>query len=94
MKERLRYEGGRTGLTPYKADEACGVKNTASRKYLTRDHLGYYPSFEAFEKMVKDANLYGNPNGRAKFYCEIGMTDVWREPWREPPVRGPERLKD
>ena len=110
MKEWLRYEWDRTGLPLYKADEACGVKNAASRKYLTKDHLWYYPPVEAFEKMVRYANQYGNPNGRpyfsidksrpltgtewkrmrAKFYCEIGVTNVWREP----PVRGPERLKN
>ena len=27
---------------------------------------------------------------RAKFHCDVGITNVWREP----PVRGEERLKD
>lgn len=39
MKEWLRYEWMRTGLPLYKANEACGVKNAASRKYLRMDHL-------------------------------------------------------
>ena len=44
MQEWLRYEWERTGLPLYKANEATGTKNVATRKYLTKDHLWYYPT--------------------------------------------------
>lgn len=109
MQEWLRYEWERSGLPFYKANEACGVKNAATRKYLTKDYLWYYPPVEAFEQLVTYANEHGRPEGkpyfsidgkrpltgsewacmRSKFYCKVGVTNVWREP----PVRGQERLK-
>ena len=109
MQQWLRYEWERTGLPLYKTNEACGVRNAATRKYFTKDHLWYYPPPEAFEKIVEYANRYGSEDGkpyfsldgqkpiagkewtklRSKFYCENGITNVWREP----AVRGSERLK-
>ena len=35
MKEWLRYEWGRTGIPFSKTNEACGVKDAATRKYFT-----------------------------------------------------------
>lgn len=32
-----------------KANEACGVKNAASRKYLAKDHLWYCPPAKEFQ---------------------------------------------
>jgi site-specific DNA-methyltransferase (adenine-specific) len=110
MKEWLRHEWVRSGLPLYRTNEACGVKNAATRKYLTRCHLWYYPPVEEFERLVAYANAHGDPRGRpyfsldgvrpatsaewdrmrAKFRCEAGVTNVWREP----PVRGGERLKN
>lgn len=109
MKDWLRYEWERTGLPFTKANEACGVKNAATRKYFTKDHLWYAPPADIFEKLATYANEYGKENGkpyfsvnnkealsredweklRAKFYCPIGMTNVWYES----PVNGQERLK-
>jgi hypothetical protein len=109
MKYWLRHEWLRTGLPLHKTNEACGVKNAASRKYFTLDHLWYFPPSDAFEKIVQYANQYGNTSGkpyfslsneqpltkteweqfRAKFYCPIGVTNVWDEA----PVNGQERLK-
>lgn len=109
LKEWIRKEWERTGLPLYKANEAAGVKNAATRKYLTQDHLWYFPPAEHFIKMVIYANTYGKPEGkpyfsidgkrpitgeewekfRAKFYCPIGVTNVWRVS----PTRGKERLK-
>jgi site-specific DNA-methyltransferase (adenine-specific) len=100
MQEWLRSEWQRTGLPFRFANEACGVLNAATRKYLTADHLWYYPPVEAFLKLSEYANRHGNPVGRpyfsmdgkhsvaaeewgrmrAKFRCEIGVTNVWREP--------------
>ena len=109
VKEWLRSEWTRTGLPFRLANEACGVKNAATRKYLTADHLWYYPPAEAFGGMADYANRHGDPDGapyfsadgespitrdewermRAKFYCDYGITNVWREP----PVNGGERIK-
>lgn len=109
VKEWLRSEWARTGLPFRLANEACGVKNAATRKYLTADHLWYYPPADAFGGMADYANRHGDPNGapyfsadgkapitraewermRAKFYCQYGITNVWREP----PVNGGERVK-
>jgi site-specific DNA-methyltransferase (adenine-specific) len=110
MKEWLRYEWERSGIPLNKTNEACGVKDAATRKYFTKDHLWYYPPVDAFERLVTYCNKYGNKNGypyfsidginpltskqwesmRSKFYCEAGVSNVWREP----AVRGFERLKN
>ena len=109
MKDWLRYEWERTGLPFAKTNEACGVKNAATRKYFTKDHLWYAPPADIFEKLAVYANEHGKVSGRpyfsidgekpvsreeweklrAKFYCPIGVTNVWNEP----PVNGGERLK-
>ncbi|HTN92055.1 MAG TPA: DNA methyltransferase [Sorangium sp.] len=110
LKEWLRHEWERSGLPLRHTNDACGVKNAATRKYFTRCHLWYYPPASAFEQIVAFANTHGRPEGRpyfsidgkrsltghewsslrAKFHCEIGVTNVWHEP----AVRGPERFKD
>ena len=109
MQEWLRHEWKRTGLPFRLANEACGVLNAATRKYLTADHLWYYPPVEAFAKLAEYANKHGAPVGRpyfsmdantplsgrqwaklrAKFKCDIGVTNVWREPQ----VSGAERIQ-
>ncbi len=109
MQKWLRYEWERTGIPFAKTNEVCGVKSAATRKYFTKDHLWYYPPPEAFEKIVEYANKHGNVSGkpyfslngetsltgdewsnmRAKFYFKNGITNVWREP----AVRGTERIK-
>lgn len=109
MKEWLRYEWERSGLPLYKTNEACGVKNAATRKYFTKCHLWYMPPADAFEKLAIYANTYGEASGRpyfsldgevpishdewaslrSKFYCPIGITNVWRVPQ----LRGNERIK-
>jgi site-specific DNA-methyltransferase (adenine-specific) len=110
MKEWLRYEWLRSGLPLTLTNEACGVKNAATRKYFTQCHLWYYPPPEAFEQFVRYANTHGDKRGRpyfsvdgvcpltatewaemrAKFYCEISVTNVWSEP----AMHGVERMKD
>jgi site-specific DNA-methyltransferase (adenine-specific) len=110
MKAWLRHEWERSGLPLYLTNEACGVKNAATRKYFTQCHLWYYPPIEAFEQFVAYANKHGRPEGhpyfsidgersltgqewaklRAKFSCDLGITNVWSEP----AVRGSERYKE
>lgn len=109
MQDWLRHEWKRTGLPLRTANEACGVLNAATRKYLTADHLWYYPPVEAFVKLAEYANRFGNPSGRpyfsldgeepiagevwekmrAKFTCDVGVTNVWRIPQ----VSGAERIR-
>jgi hypothetical protein len=109
MQEWLRHEWERTGLPLRLANEACGVLNAATRKYLTSDHLWYYPPVDAFVQLAAYANRLGRPEGRpyfsmdgkkpirgeqwarmrAKFRCDFGITNVWREPQ----LAGSERLQ-
>lgn len=109
LQQWLRSEWERAGLPLSKANEACGVKNAATRKYLTKDDLWYFPPPEAFEKLAAYANQFGLPEGRpyfsadgksaltaqewavlrSKFYCKVGITNVWREP----ALNGSERVK-
>ena len=109
IKEWVRNEWERSGLPLYQANAACGVKNAATRKYLTRCHRWYFPPPDAFERLSEYANRHGRPEGRpyysldgvrpatasewsrmrGKFHCAVGITNVWREP----AVRGSERLK-
>jgi hypothetical protein len=109
MKDWLRAEWERSGLPLYVTNKACGVKNAATRKYFTKDHLWYFPPPDAFVQLAAYANKHGEPTGRpyfsadghkpitgddwgrmrAKFYCDLGITNVWQEP----AVRGIERLK-
>lgn len=67
LQNWLRKEWKRTGLPFSKANEACGVKNAASRKYLTNDHLWYCPPIKEFEKIVKYANENGIELGKPYF---------------------------
>ena len=110
LKEWLRAEWVRSGIPLSRSNEACGVRNAATRKYLTQCHMWYFPPADAFEKLAAYANEHGDPAGRpyfsadgktpltggewtkmrAKFRCDVGVTNVWRHP----AVRGKERLKN
>jgi site-specific DNA-methyltransferase (adenine-specific) len=109
LRDWLRKEWARSGLPFSKTNEACGVVNAATRKYFTQDHLWYFPPPEMFEQLCAYANQHGKKTGtpyftrdgqrsltgaewgsmRAKFHCDIGISNVWREP----AVRGQERVK-
>jgi len=109
MKEWIREEWERTGIPLSKSNEACGVNNAATRKYLTKDHLFYYPPPDAFERLVTYANRQGEPEGRPYFSID-GVRPISKEQWsrmrakfhcpvgvtnvwREPPLHGKERFK-
>ena len=109
IKKWIISEWKRSGLPLYKANEACGVKNAASRKYLTSDHLWYRPPPDAFEKMVRYANQHGDQNN-APYYSLDGINPMTRAEWINyqprfacpygttnvwelPPLRGKERVK-
>lgn len=105
----LRAEWKR-GRLPYRAaNEACGVRSAATRKYLASDHLWYSPPPALFERMARYANENGHPNGRPYFSVDgrraLTAAD-WRRTrakfrcsagitnvWRHPQVSGRERLR-
>jgi site-specific DNA-methyltransferase (adenine-specific) len=109
MQEWLRYEWLRAGLPLWKTNEACGVKNAATRKYFTADHLWYFPPPEAFVALARYANAHGRPEGRPYFSADgrrplnerewLSMRAKFQCPlgvtnvWSEPAVRGQEREK-
>jgi len=110
MQQWLRQEWKRTGLPLSKTNEACGVKNAATRKYFTADHLWYFPPPELMEKLAVYANRHGKPtrhpyfslDGKVMLTAEewTRMRPRWNHThgvtnvWSEPAVRGAERLKD
>ncbi len=109
MKEWLRREWLRSGLPLTKTNEACGVKNAATRKYFTQCHLWYFPPPEMMERLSAYANHHGMPTDHPYFSLDGAKflrADAWSEMrakwhhvhgitnvWSEPPVRGSERLK-
>lgn len=80
MKEWLRSEWVRSGLPLSKTNEACGVKNAATRKYFTKCHLWYMPPAEAFEKLSLYANENGQTDGKPYFSVN-GKTPITKEEW-------------
>jgi DNA modification methylase len=109
MREWLRKEWQRSGLPLYRTNAAAGVKNAATRKWFVQDHLWYYPPPDAMELLAAYAAEHGKPTTwpyfsldgetaltaaawsqmRAKWNHQHGITNVWREP----AVRGSERIK-
>jgi len=67
LKKWLLQEWKRSGLPARKANEACGVADVATRKYLDQGHLWYSPPPEMFQKMQEYANTHGDPAGRPYF---------------------------
>lgn len=109
LQRWLYREWKRTGLPLGKANEACGVKDVAVRKYLDQKHLWYYPPPEMFTKMAEYANERGNPAGRPYFSRDgvrpmtmkewAAMRSKFRCPmgftnvWERNPLNGTERIK-
>ena len=108
MQDWLRAEWRRSGLPFRLANTACQVANAATRKYLTADHLWYYPPPEAFARIAEYANAHGKPEGRPYFSldggCPVGAEEWGKmrakfkcaagisNVWRLPHVAGKERL--
>jgi len=110
MKDWVRSEWLRTGIPLNRANNACNVKNAATRKYLTADHLWYYPPVPMFELLSDYANRHGDPIGRP-YYSADGKHPITGQEWARmrakfncriginnvwdaPPVRGQERLRN
>lgn len=109
IKDWVRHEWVRSGLSMFKANEACGVANAATRKYLTQCHLWYFPPPEAIVRMADYCNKNGTPTDRPYFSLD-GRTPLteaaWRQMrskwththgvtnvWQEPAVHGSERIR-
>ncbi|MDR2195248.1 MAG: site-specific DNA-methyltransferase [Gallionellaceae bacterium] len=109
LQRWLLREWKRTGLTLRSANEACGVKDVAVRKYLDQGHLWYFPPPEMFVKLAQFANEYGKPEGRPYFSRDgvrsmtleewASMRSVFQCPmgvtnvWERNPLSGSERVK-
>jgi len=108
-KEWLRAEWLRAGLTLNAANEACGVRNAATRKYLTQDWLWYFPPADMMAKLVTYANDNGDPGGMPYFSLDgkrpvtmkqwEGLRHPWTHQhaitnvWALPPLNGKERYR-
>jgi site-specific DNA-methyltransferase (adenine-specific) len=109
VQKWLRYEWQRARLALYRANEACGVKNAATRKYLTQDWLWYWPPGIMLGRLASYANEHGVRAGRPYFSLD-GERSVtapewdslrykWRHThgltnvWRRPALHDSERLK-
>jgi DNA methylase len=109
LKEWVRAEWLRSGLPMRFANEACGVINAATRKYLTQCHMWYFPPPDAMQGMAdycashgkRTNHPYFSLDGKSPFDCAKWgrMRSKWRHThgvtnvWNEPPVHGDERVK-
>ena len=109
LKAWLRKEWQRSGLPLYKTNEACSVKNAATRKYFTQCYLWYFPPPDKMEALAKYATTHGRPTDRPYFSLDgktpltaaswASMRSKWNHThgitnvWSEPAMRGVERIK-
>lgn len=110
LKEWLRHEWVRSGLPMSQSNQACGVANAATRKYLTQCHLWYFPPGDAVAAMAKWCTKHGKKADRPYFSLDgiapptaeawDRMRAKWKHVhgrtnvWGEPPVHGAERVKN
>lgn len=80
LKQWLLAEWKRSGLALKRANEACGVRDAATRKYLDQSHLWYFPPTEMMQKLVAYANEYGQAEGRP-YFCIQEKTPITEDEW-------------
>jgi DNA methylase len=80
LKQWLLAEWKRSGLPVRQANEACGVKDAAVRKYFDQGHLWYFPPSEAMQRLSSYANEHGWPEGRPYFSLD-GKSPVTGTEW-------------
>lgn len=109
LKEWLRYEWLRSGLPLSRTNEACGVRNAATRKYFTLDWRWYFPPPEMMERLAAYATRHGTATDVPYFSLDRETplsADQWRlmrakwnhahgitNVWHEPALLGDERLR-
>ncbi len=109
LKKWLLQEWKRSGLPFRKANDACGVADVATRKYLDQGHLWYYPPPDMFEKLQLYANEHGKLAGRpyfaldgykpttaqqwAKMRAKFHCPHGFTNVWERGALRGAERFK-
>ncbi len=82
VQQWLRHEWQRAGLPLYLANEACGVRNAATRKYLTQDWMWYWPPGEMVEKLAAYAEEHARTKSDAwPFYSLDGLAPVSAKEW-------------
>jgi site-specific DNA-methyltransferase (adenine-specific) len=109
LQEWFRGEWRRAGLTQQQANEACGVRSAASRKYLTGDAQWYFPPADMLARMIAYANERGREDGRPYFSLDgktLIDTATWESlratwnhengitnVWARNPLAGEERIR-
>ncbi len=109
IKVWLRREWQRSGLPLNRSNDACGVRNAATRKYFTQCHLWYFPPPDKMLALATYAQTHGRPTERPYFSLDgktpLNVADWQRmrakwnhthgitNVWNEPAVRGSERMK-
>lgn len=109
VQQWLREEWRRSGLPLNRSNEACGVKNAATRKYLTQDWLWYWPPGDMVAAMARYATKHGKLTKRPYFAIDgktpitadawDALRAVWNHEhgltnvWSRPPLSDSERLK-
>ena len=81
LKRWLLDEWRRTGLPLRRANDACGVRDAAVRKYFDQGHLWYFPPPAAMARLVAYANAHGDPAGRPYFALDDGAPPVTGAEW-------------
>lgn len=80
VKRWLRHEWQRAGIPLHEANAACGVRNAATRKYLTQDWMWYWPPGCMVEKLATYANDRGDDQGWP-FFSLDGNAPVTAKEW-------------
>ena len=109
LKDWIRSEWLRSGLPMNQANKACNVANAATRKYLTKCHLWYFPPGDAVVSMAAWCQKHGRRTSVPYFSIDRvspltssqweRMRSKWNHThgmtnvWQEPAVHGPERIK-
>ena len=75
----VKLVAGTNDLQAY-AFNSAGVRNAATRKYLTHDWLWYWPPGEMTERLAAYANAHGRPSGWP-YYSLDGERPVTAQEW-------------
>lgn len=80
LKQWLKSEWKRTGLPLRRANEACGVRDAAVRKYFDQGHLWYWPPPDMFARLAQYANEHGDSSQRP-YYSLDGKKPLTGAQW-------------